>query len=106
MKEVTASNLLLDKTTTGAGSSSGPAPSGRKSFQVIVNGTGVVSATVDIEVSNNNSNFFAMTTVAVTGTTTANDGFATDAPWRYYRANVTAIAGTGAKVSVLVGEVQ
>lgn len=37
------------------------------------------------------------------GTTITADGFVLDGPWKYARANVTAISGTGATVTVLKG---
>lgn len=55
-------------------------------------------------------NFFAnnwcstvLGTITLTGTNSASDGFTTQAPWRYVRANVTAVTGTGAVVNVLMG---
>jgi hypothetical protein len=45
----------------------------------------------------------AMGTITLSGTTTSSDGFTTQAPWRYVRASVTNITGTGAIVSALMG---
>lgn len=45
----------------------------------------------------------AMGTITLSGTTINADGFTTAAPWRYVRANITAISGTGAAVNVLMG---
>ena len=77
------------------------------SFQAIVSGTGSVSATVGIQVSNENetgqgtnSNWITISTITLTGTTTATDGFTTIAPWRFVRANVTAVSGT---VRIIMG---
>ena len=75
-------------------------------FQAVVVGTGAVTATVTIEVSNDA--LYALSTVAGTitlsGTTSNSDGFTTtDAPWKYVRANVTAVSGTAATVTVLMG---
>ena len=43
-------------------------------------------------------------TISLTlGTAQVTDGFAIDAPWRYIRANVTAISGADATVSVYAG---
>lgn len=71
------------------------------SFQVIVTGVGAVSATVAIQVSNENAtgqgtktNWITIGTISPSGTTTATDGFTTLAPWRFVRANVTAVTGT------------
>ena len=99
-------NLFTDAgvTSTGAGNAvfkDSPAAT----FQAIVTGTGAVTATVNIEVSNDGSNWLstALGTISLSGTTTANDGFTSSAPWKYVRANLTAVSGTGATVKVLMG---
>ena len=98
-------DVMKNKTSTGAGGwvyKDSP----HATLQATVTGTGSVSATVDIEVSNDGVN--AVDTVAGTitlsGTTSHSDGFTTQhAPWKYIRANVTAISGTGATVNVVMG---
>lgn len=93
------------KTTTGAGSAY-PTRQAENFYQIafhaIVAGTGAVTATVTIEVSNDGVNFCSTpaATITLSGTTSANDGFTTNAPWRYWRANATAISGTNAAVTV------
>ena len=75
-------------------------------FQAIVSGTGAVTATVTIEVSNDgiNAGTTVMGTITLNGTTVTADGFtSTSAPWKYVRANVTAVTGTGATVQVYFG---
>jgi len=74
-------------------------------FQAIVSGTGAVAATVVIDGSNDGTHWCAtvLGTITLSGTTTDNDGFTTTAPWKYVRARVTAISGTGATVTVLMG---
>jgi hypothetical protein len=76
-------------------------------FQAIVTGTGSVSATILIQVCNQEdtfngvkANWITMSTITLSGTTTATDGFSTICPWRYVRANVTAVTGT---VEVIMG---
>ena len=98
---VSTGSLLSNATATGAGASAGPAGAGRKTFQATVAGTGSVYATIDIEVSNDNSNWMTMGTITLSGTTSATDGFVSDEPWAYHRANVTAISGTSATVNVI-----
>lgn len=80
------------------------------SFQAIVTGTGAVGSTIVIEVSNEdatgqgtNSNWVTYGTITLSGTTTATDGFTTASAWRWVRARVSAISGTGATVQVLMG---
>jgi hypothetical protein len=75
-------------------------------FQATVVGTGAVTATVDIEVSNDGVNVIDTVagTITLSGTTSHSDGFTTQhSPWKYVRANVTAISGTGATVTVTMG---
>lgn len=99
--KISCVNILTNATATGAGSSH-PVWSVKKTFQ----GTGSVSAStgsvdVDIEVSNDNVNFIVMGSVSLSLTTTpSTDGFTTDSPWKYVRANVTAITGTDATVTI------
>jgi len=76
---------------------------GDATFQATVSGTGAVSATVNIEVSNDNTNWLVLGTITLSGTTSATDGFASTANWRYVRSNCTAISGTNAALSVVMG---
>jgi hypothetical protein len=78
-------------------------------FQAIVTGTGSVSATILIQVCNQEdtfngvkANWITMGTITLAGTTTATDGFTTVCPWRYVRANVTAISASSV-VEVIMG---
>jgi hypothetical protein len=79
-------------------------------FQAIVTGTGAVTATVAVQVSNEaatfngtKANWITMGTITLSGTTTATDGFTTVCPWRYVRVNVTSITGTGATAEIIMG---
>lgn len=91
----------VNSTTSVAASAAIYKESPYSSFQVIVTGVGAVSATVAIQVSNENAtgqgtktNWITIGTISPSGTTTATDGFTTLAPWRFVRANVTAVTGT------------
>ena len=77
----------------------------KTTIQAIVVGTGAVTATIVIDVSNDSTNWCStvLGTITLSGTTSNSDGFTTDAPWKYMRARVTAISGTGATVTVLYG---
>ena len=102
---VTVAKMIDGALVTGASNaSSGPVKSGEKTFQATVTGTGAVSATVLIQVSNNPTTlgWIDMCTITLSGTTTDTDGCSTDSAWGYYRANVTAISGTGAAAYVTV----
>ena len=96
--------------TTNTSSSAIYKESPYSAFQAIVTGTGAVTATVAIQVSNEeatgqgtNSNWITIGSIALTGTTTATDGFTTIAPWRFVRAVTTNVTGTGATVEVIMG---
>ncbi|TXG77634.1 hypothetical protein E6Q11_02575 [Candidatus Dojkabacteria bacterium] len=101
--QVILNTLLSAVTGTGAGSAAGKAQNGMKTFQATVTGTGAVTATVLVEVSNNNVDFITLGTITLSGTTSSTDGFASEAPWAWYRGNVSAISGTGAAVTLIAG---
>lgn len=100
-----ATSILLDQaTTTGAGfSTASPAPhSAIQVYGTTTSGTG--SATVNVEVRNAGGPWMVAGTISLSLSTTATgDGFVMDAGWHEVRANVTAISGTGATVSVTMG---
>jgi len=59
------------------------------------------AATVLIQVSNDGVNYITLGTITLTlGTSVTSDGFAVANTWEYYRANLSAISGTGANVTV------
>lgn len=96
--------VLEGATTTTTGNAVyKDAPQG--AIQATVTGTGAVTATVVIDSSNDGTNWCstALGTIALSGTTSASDGFQTDSTWKYIRARVTAISGTGATVNVTMG---
>ena len=97
--------ILTDRTTTGAGAAFPTANVNMVSFHVSGKTTaGAGAATVKIQVSNDGLVWLDLATVTLTLSTTAtSDGFATQAPWVFTRANVTALSGTGASVSVVMG---
>lgn len=94
--------LLSGAIATGAGSAFGPFESDSSTFQATgTTSTGDGDATIKIQVSNDNSNWIDLGTISLTlSTSAATDGFAALAPWAYVRANVTAISGTNAAVTV------
>lgn len=100
----------VNSTTAIAASSPTYKESPYGTFQAIVTGTGSVTAAIDIQVSNETStfngdkaNWITLGTISLSGTTTSTDGFTTICPWRYVRANVTAVSGTGATVEIIMG---
>lgn len=77
-------------------------------FHGSANGTsGAFSATITIEVSNDGVNAIdpPMGTISLSGTATTvgSCGFASNASWLYVRGNVTAISGTGANATLVMG---
>lgn len=71
-------------------------------IQAAVAGTGAVSATVPIYVSNDASlPYIIAGTISLSGTTTDSDGFGMMARWKFVRADCTTILGTGATVTVV-----
>lgn len=102
-------HILLNNTSvTGAGSKIPLVKKGDSSatFQATVNGSsGVVTATIDIEVSNNERNWIPMATISLSASAPVadSDGFASNASWSFIRANLTAITGTDAKATVVMG---
>lgn len=66
--------------------------------------SGSGAASIKIQVSNDGVSYIDMGTITLTlSTTVSADGFSAVVPWRYYRMNVSSISGTGAKVSVIMG---
>jgi hypothetical protein len=74
-------------------------------YQAVVSGTGAITATVTIQCSNDGTNWnaTALGVITLNGTTTATDGIATVAPWKYVRAVLSNLTGTGAACYVLMG---
>lgn len=74
-------------------------------FQFTVGGTGAVAATITIQVSNDGVNPLdtVLGTATLSGTALDSDGFiCIEAAWKFVRANVTAISGTGATAQCLM----
>lgn len=91
---------LLDAQTTVAAGQATQMAGAHHTYQATVSGTGAVTATVLIQCSNDGVNWLLLGTLTLTGTTVASDGMASAAPWAFVRANLTAITGTAAKVTV------
>lgn len=100
----TITTLLNAVTATGAGASATP---GARTFGIIAWGTttsGAGAATVAIQASHDNATWVTLATISLTlGTTAAGDAFGSPVPYKYIRANVTALSGTGAAVTATMG---
>lgn len=76
---------------------------GTRTLQAVATATGAVTATIVIEVSLDNVNFMAASTITLSDINTAQDGVVLTAAWDYMRARLSAISGVGASVIVLMG---
>lgn len=72
-------------------------------IQVTLTGTGAVTASVDIEVSDDQVGVLTAFTISLAGTTLISDGSFIIPKWLYVRASLTAITGTNAAVTVTAG---
>ena len=101
------SKLLDAATTTGAGTMQ-ERLAGHSS--VLGSGTtssGAGASVINIEVSNNGTNWvvagsLSLVLATTIATTTNTDGFNINAGWKFIRANVISISGTGAAVTVSI----
>jgi hypothetical protein len=99
-----AVKLLDGAIATGTGEEHGPNTADRTFQASGTTSAGAGSAVVTIQFSNDKVNWINGTTITLTlGTTSTTDGFVSDAPWRYVRANLTTITGTNAAVTVWMG---
>lgn len=105
MKALTTT-LLSGAIATGAGGSFQPFGS-KKVFQAYgTTSAGSGSATVKIQASITGSHWIDLATITLTlGTTVTSDGFASDTVWPYVRANITALSGTDATVTAVMGSI-
>jgi hypothetical protein len=97
-------HLLNNVTSAGAGAAvQMPANLPYRTFHAILEGTGAVSATVLLEVSNDNLNWLTIYTFNLSGTDLDTDGFNSVGAWDYVRGNVSTILGTSATVNLHMG---
>lgn len=99
---VTTATVLLSKATSVGAGGAVNGPPKQKTFQAELNGDSATGATVVIEGSNTGNRYVTLGTITLDGTTRSG-GFYFEAPWCYVRANLTAIAGTGASVDCVMG---
>lgn len=101
MERFKSEKILSAATVTGAGSAF-ECWDERQAFQALgTTSSGAGAASIKIQGSLDNSNWIDLGTITLTlATTSSSDGFGIDVPWRYVRANVSSISGTGASVTV------
>lgn len=103
-RQISTVTILSAATATGAGSTHEPWGEERVIQAHGTTSAGAGAASINIEGSQTGSHWKTIGNIALTlGTTSTNDGFATDAAWRYLRANVASISGTDATVTVILG---
>jgi hypothetical protein len=97
--------ILDDKIATGAGDVHKPNGAKRTAQCMAETSAGAGTASIAIEVSNDNTNWITAGTISLSfdDDPIVDDGFVMDSPWRYLRANVTAISGTDATVDCWLG---
>ena len=82
-------------------------PSEKRTFQAFgITSAGAGASTIIVEATNEETPTVWVllgTITLVLSTTVVSDGFATDAPWRHVRFRITAISGTDAAVTTLIG---
>jgi hypothetical protein len=102
--------LLSGVTATNDGTATAvqyTAPNGvlGKGVHVSLTGTGSLTATVSIDVSHDGVNWITpgAGTFTLSGSTSVQEGTVINVPFAYIKANLSALTGTGATVSVYVG---
>ena len=95
---------ILVASATGAGDSKEPdIASTGWTFQATMGTAGTTTATVDIEVSNDEVQWIVMGTITLNGVSDT-DGYASSASWAFVRANVKALGTPGTtEVTVTMG---
>lgn len=97
MNTTHVTTILANATTVSPGPDSGAFSN--SGIQATLTGSGAISATIDIEVSNDGT-YIVFDTITLSGNDSASGGTAIGAGWASVRANVKAIAGTSASVNV------
>lgn len=104
MEKPSAVKMLDAVTATGLSERHAPR-SAKRTFQATgATSAGAGSAVVDILASNDGVGFLVIGTISLTlGVTSVTDGFASDAPWLYIKADLKTLTGTDATVTVTMG---
>lgn len=95
--------ILRTTSASKVGDKFGPFENSGSTFQASVEGSGALTATVVIEVSNDGKNFLPLGTITLAGNNAVSDGFASSAPWAFFRAKTTALTGTNAVATAHAG---
>lgn len=97
----TAIKLLAGVTANTTGPASPQLSSNARTYQAAIAGTGAVAGSVQIQGSNDATNWINVgSALALSGTGSDTKGFASTENWLQVRAVLTGLSGTGAAVSV------
>lgn len=99
-------NQLLNATVAGLGAAfEATAAVDERTFQATGStSSGTGAASVAILVSNDGVGWITLATISLSlSSTPATDGFASDARWKFTKAQLVSISGTGAAVTVTMG---
>lgn len=103
--KVRVRELLDGVLVTGAGESAETVGSKRTVQLIGSTSAGAGAASVTVQTSNDNTNWTTVDTLTLTlGTVVTSDVYTSDLPWKYIRGNVGSISGTGASVTLYLGE--
>lgn len=78
----------------------------RRTFQGTITGTGTVSGSIAVEVSNDGTDWLNLGTIALSGPNRVTDGFASEAPWPHVRGTVSGLTGTNAWATLTMNGAQ
>jgi len=98
--------LLVNATTTGPGESKVPTGPNRTYFVSAIADSGANgSASIDIEVSLDNTDYLKIATVSFSniGDTKESNSFSSLSAYKYLRANIQAISGAGMTINATYG---
>lgn len=100
-----STQTLISGTATATGSAMLASQRQARTFQATVSGTGAVTATLVLDVSNDpNDGWIPALTFTLSGTTTTTDGASLAPVWPYIRGRITGITGTAAVAKLTIGD--
>ena len=92
--------VLLDAVAAPVTSNNGLMSSDNWTIQGTVQGTGAITATINIEYSNDGIAWMPGPQIVLTGSTLVTDGFFGSEHWIMCKATLASVTGTGAAVTV------
>jgi hypothetical protein len=102
---------LLDAAVSGAGPTRGPnSTGGAQSFHAVHTASSSLSSTINIEVSNYPTSsmvaghWVTLGTITLVGSSVISDSFVSEAPYKWFRANIISASGASTAISVYMGQ--